>query len=182
LNNVIAGALGAVLLSGAAGIALGDDDDRGDAGPRWDKLAPVVSEPYRTECGGCHFAYQPGLLPAQDWGRVMGSLANHFGDDASLDPAIAQQLLDYLSANAADGRGARRSQAAGAVAAPGDSPPRITQSASFQRKHDEIPARLVKGNPQVGSFSNCQACHRGAEQANFDEDAVSIPGAPGWKD
>ena len=76
MNKNIVGALGAALLAiGAAGVALGDDDDgeRGGA-PRNRALAPVVNETYRTECGGCHFAYQPGLLPAQDWERLMGSL------------------------------------------------------------------------------------------------------------
>ncbi|WP_295458957.1 diheme cytochrome c [uncultured Thiodictyon sp.] len=184
MNKIIAGALSAVLLSGVAGITLGDDDDdRGGTEQRWGTLVPVVNERYRTECGGCHFAYQPGLLPAQDWGRVMGSLANHFGDDASLDPAVAKELLDYLITNSSDGGSSLRSIAVEAPAtAPAVNLPRITQTTYFQRKHDEIPTRLVTENAKVGSFSNCQACHQGAEQANFDEDAVSIPGAPNWKD
>jgi hypothetical protein len=183
LKKIIAGALSAVLLSGATGLALGDDDDRrGGAKQRWGKLAPVANERYRTECGGCHFAYQPGLLSAQDWSRVMGSLANHFGDDASLDPAAAKELLDYLTANASDGGRSLKAPAAGAATAATVNPPRITETPYFQRKHDEIPTRLVAGNAEVGSFSKCQACHKGAEQANFNEDDVSIPGAPGWKD
>ena len=183
MNKNIVGALGAALLAiGTAGVALGDDDDdeRGGA-PRNRALAPVVNESYRTECGGCHFAYQPGLLPAQDWERLMGSLDTHFGDDATLDPAVAKDLLDYLTANAA-GSAALHSGAVAAKPIAGDGLPRITATRAFQRKHDEIPARLVKDNPEVKSFSNCQLCHRGAEQGNFDEDAVSIPGAAGWKD
>ena len=45
----------------------------------------VGNETYQGECGGCHFAYQPGLLPGEDWERIMTSLDEHYGDDASLD-------------------------------------------------------------------------------------------------
>ena len=185
VNKLIAGALSAALLiGGATGVALGedDDDDEGGRAPSGRDLVPVVNERYRTECGGCHFAYQPGLLPGPDWGRIMGSLANHFGDDASLDPAVAQELLNYLTINSADGKGSMRLPAVATPPTPAEAPPRITETAYFTHKHDEIPARLVKGNVKVGSFSNCLACHPGAEKANFNEDAVSIPGAQGWKD
>ncbi len=189
MNKIVGIALGAALLAiGVAGIALGDDDGHegreghGGWGSRGRDLAPVVNESYRTECGGCHFAYQPGLLPADAWKRVIDTLDNHFGDDATLDPAVAQGLLDYLTANAANGNAAIRSRAFAAQPIAGEGPPRITQTAYFQRKHDEIPMRMVKGNPKVGSFSNCQSCHKGAEQGNFDEDQVSIPGVGRWED
>jgi hypothetical protein len=171
----------ALLASGIAGGARADDDDdeRGSK-QRNRALAPVANETYRTECGGCHFAYQPGLLPAKDWERLMGSLDKHFGDDATLDPSLAKDLLDYLTANAGVGKPALRAGAA--KPAVGNGPPRITETRDFRRKHDEIPVRLVTNNPEVKSFSNCQLCHRGAEQGNFDEDQVSIPGAGAWKD
>lgn len=181
----------AILAVGAAGIALGDDDDRegregrsehGGWMGRGHDVPPVTNERYRTECGSCHFAYQPGLLPADAWTRVMGQLDNHFGDDASLEPAVAKEILDYLTANAASGDKSIRSRAFAAKPIAGDAPPRITQTAYFQRKHDEIPARMVKGNPKVGSFSSCASCHQGAEQGNFNESSVSIPGFGRWED
>ena len=189
MNKIVLGALSAALLAiGTAGIALGDDDDREGHerhrgwAARGNDLTPVANQTYRTECGGCHFAYQPGLLPADAWTRLMGSLDNHFGDDATLDPAVAQELLDYLTANSADGNASIRSRAFAAKPIVGEGSPRITQTVYFQRKHDEVPMRLVKDNPKVGSFSNCQACHQGAEQGNYNEDLVSIPGAGRWED
>lgn len=185
MNKIVAGALSAALLAiGVVGIVLGDDDDEGRGGKssRGRDLAPVTNAVYRTECGSCHFAYQPGLLPADGWQRIMGSLDNHFGDDASLDPAVAKELLDYLTANSADGNASIRSRAFAAKPIAADGLPRITQTAYFQRKHDEIPQRLVKDNPKVGSFSNCNACHQGAEQGDFNEHRVSIPGAGRWTD
>ena len=183
MNKILASAFGgALLVVGVAGIAMGDDDDghRGRHGGR--DLAPVANQSYRTECGGCHFAYQPGLLPADAWRQLMGSLDNHFGDDATLDPAVSRALLEYLTANSADGNRSIRSRAFAARPLAADGPPRITQTVYFQRKHDEIPLRLVKDNPKVRSFGNCAACHQGAEQGRFNEHQVSIPGVGRWED
>ncbi len=191
LSNALIAALGVALLAlGASGLALSDshrgrDDDHdrrgtaplsGPAGTAWAQ----TQDRYRSECGGCHLAYPPGLLPAAAWGRVLDTLPDHFGDDASLDPALTAELRAFLTAHAGD-RGPMARPAAVPVAA-GEGPPRITQTRRFLREHDEIPARPVAGNPKVGSFSNCQACHRGAEQGRFDEDDVSIPGAGHWED
>jgi hypothetical protein len=119
---------------------------------------------YQQECASCHVAYPPGLLPAASWRRVMGGLSRHYGADASLDAATAAELSSWLAANAGSLRRAR------------DEPPqdRITQSAWFLRKHDEVPARTWK-LPAVKSPSNCVACHARAEQGDFNEHNVRLP-------
>ena len=187
-------ALGAAALAfGAAGIALSDqgrcdDDEREDQvedsgwWPRGRDVEPVANASYKAECGGCHLAYPAGLLPADAWQRVMADLGQHYGDDASLDPATATEILGYLTANGADGNARLRSRAFAAAPIPGDRPPRITETRYFQRKHDEVPTRLVLENPQVGSFSRCETCHSGAEQGRFNEDQVRIPGVGRWDD
>ena len=43
---------------------------------------------YKQECAGCHMAYPPGMLPAGSWSRMMKGLDQHYGTDASLDPAM----------------------------------------------------------------------------------------------
>jgi hypothetical protein len=185
MNKMIVGALSALLLTGGAtGIALADTAANGGDG-LWARLIsgrdvpPITSERYRTECSGCHFAYQPGLLPADGWTRIMGALDDHFGDDATLDPAVAKELSDYLTANAANDTRSIRSRAFAAYPLPADGTPRISKTAFFQRRHGEIPERLVKGNPQVKSFSQCDKCHRLAEKGQFHESSVIIPGGEG---
>ena len=71
---------------------------------------------------------------------------------------------NWLAANAGSSRRGR------------DEPPqdRITQSAWFLRKHDEVPARTWK-LPAVKSPSNCVACHARAEQGDFNEHNVRLP-------
>ncbi|WP_295438882.1 diheme cytochrome c [uncultured Thiodictyon sp.] len=183
--------LGAALIAlGASGLAWGEHDDDDDRGGRASAqgsrtrgdLASVTNEGYRTECGGCHFAYQPGLLPAAAWGRIMNTLDQHFGDDASLDPALKDELLAYLDANAADRSGGKRAGSFAAGKITGDGLPRITQTTYFKRKHHEVPIRYVKDNAQVKSFSACAACHPGADKGNFNEHQVKIPGVGRFED
>jgi mono/diheme cytochrome c family protein len=181
MNQALIAALGVALLAlGASGIAW-SDRDHGRADPDRANLGAPTNARYQSECGGCHLAYPPGLLPAADWNQVMDTLAEHFGDDASLDPAVAAEIRSYLRANAAD-RGLR-TRPGKATSTPGNQGPRrITQTRYFLRKHDEVPTRLVSGNPEIGSFSNCQACHVGAAKGDFDEEDVRIPGVGRWED
>jgi hypothetical protein len=148
--------------------------------PRED-VAPVQSAAYQQECGSCHFAYQPGLLPVASWQRLMDGLADHFGENAELDKETAGQLRAYLVANAADRVGTGRSPGI-ANSLRGSAPLRITETTYFRRHHHEIPLRIVKDNPEIGSFSRCDACHTGATRGNYDEDGVRIPGYGHWED
>ena len=50
-------------------------------------VAAIANPVYKEECGSCHMAYPPGLLPARSWTKVMSGLDNHFGDNAELDAA-----------------------------------------------------------------------------------------------
>ncbi|MBK1693910.1 cytochrome C [Chromatium weissei] len=186
-----------LLSLGAVGVAFSEDDDdeRGKQkrGSGWVQsradVAPVTNATYGKECSSCHMAYQPGLLPASAWAQVMTStaLSNHYGDDASLSETSRVEISDYLSANAADRSAQTRSQAFAVADAPnaqnqGDALPRITKTRYFVRKHDEIPMRFVTGNSEVGSFSQCHQCHRGAANGVYNEHQVNIPGHGAWAD
>ena len=145
---------------------------RGDGG---DDLMPRLSNPnWQQECSSCHLAYPPSLLPKASWQRLMGGLDQHFGENASLDPATRADILRFLEAHAADSGGSRTGskvmQRMDAKAAP----LRITETAWFVRKHDEVP-RTAWTRKAVGSAANCAACHRQAEKGIFDDDSVRIP-------
>lgn len=161
--------------------AMADDDDWGYSKTRRG-VAPVTNDTYAAECGACHFAYQPGLLPARSWKHIMGTLGNHFGDSAELDPAIAKPLTDYLLANAADNVRDRRSVKMARSVPADETPARITEVPYFRREHNEVPARYVTANPKVGSLSNCAACHTRAADGIYSESTVRIPGVGRWED
>ena len=178
------------LLLVATGTALAATDDEPRDWRRWlrmfPNIAPATQPAYLQECGSCHLAYPPGVLPAASWSRLLApeSLADHYGDDASLPDALVAELRTYLMANAAD-RSARIRERAFAVPGASGSDaglPRITETPYFIGKHDRIPARLVTDNPEVGSFSQCNRCHLGADRGIFDERQVEIPGLGRWKD
>jgi len=129
------------------------------------RLMPASVLPkYSQECAACHMAYPPGMLPAASWQRIMGRLDRHYGADASLDAASVQHIGNWLQANA------------GTYRRVSEVPPqdRITRSAWFEHKHDEVPATVWK-RASIKSAANCVACHGGAEQGNFSEHAVRVP-------
>ena len=126
------------------------------------------AELFTSECGACHMAYPAALLPARSWQAIMGNLADHFGENASLDPDAATRISDYLLANAADA-GGRQSNVLRGLAA-GDVPLRITDTPWWKRQHDEV-SRAAFKRADVKSASNCVACHgQGAARGVFEDD------------
>lgn len=137
---------------------------------------------YKEECASCHMAYPAWLLPQRSWRQVLGTLDNHFGDNAALEPATLKVVSEYLQANSADSSDVRRAKKI-LRSIPGDqTPTRISQLPYIKHKHDEIPARFISANPKVKSLANCIACHRGTEQGDFNDDNVNIPGFGRWDD
>ena len=119
---------------------------------------------YATECASCHIQYAPGLLPSKSWRAIMGSLDQHYGTDAGMDPKSVAEISAWLDKHAA---GTRKFA---------ESPPnnRITSSAWFARKHREI-GKDVWLRSAIKSRANCSACHQQAALGDFDEDNIRIP-------
>ncbi len=116
-----------------------------------ERVPPVTHAATLKECGECHMAYQPGLLPAASWTRVMDGLADHFGDKATLPDAVAADIRAYLVRNA--GRGDGRLL-------------RITEQRWWLHEHD-VGADVWR-RKEVGSKANCEACHRLAGKGDYD--------------
>jgi len=155
------------------------------SGSRYSSLdvAPVKNQLYRNECASCHFAYPAGLLPARSWQKLMSGLEDHFGDNAELTPEAHAAILTYLVDNAADTSDYKRSRRIMNALSNDETPLRITDTSYIKRKHNELTDREVRNNPEVGSLSNCVACHTQAEKGSFNENQIKIPGVPkswGW--
>lgn len=119
---------------------------------------------FKAECSSCHIAYQPALLAADDWRKLMAGLKDHFGSDATVDSKASLEITNFLTRNAGE---VSRLGSAG-------NPPRITQTQRFVRKHREVPAKFWR-DPRVKSAANCEACHRGAAAGNYGEHDIAIP-------
>ncbi|MFZ1624140.1 MAG: diheme cytochrome c [Gammaproteobacteria bacterium] len=127
---------------------------------------PAPTNPvWQEECGSCHIAYPPRFLPAESWQRLMGSLEDHFGTDASTDADTAATIRTFLVQNA------KRSKT---DAKASDAPLRITETRWFVHEHDEISAAKWK-SPAIKSAANCGACHREADKGSFRERDIKVP-------
>lgn len=153
IDSNSAASLFALLLALPAGAAHADG-----------KVYSATNETWKAECGSCHVAYPPQLLPAPSWRALMGGLDKHFGTDASLDPKTAAEIGAFLDKHAARARSTTA-----------DKPLlRITESAWFKHEHDEVAAATWK-SPKVNSPANCAACHRRAESGDYGERSLRIP-------
>lgn len=148
----------------------GDDDDGHGHRP----TTPVSSPAYQEECGSCHLAYPPGLLPARSWAAIMTSLEDHFGQNAEVEEATQQELTRYLLENAAETGSHRRSRKVLRGVPAERTPLRISTLPYIWRKHDELRPEVF-ARPAVTRRANCTACHSGAERGDFDDDRVKVP-------
>jgi len=98
----------------------------------------------------------------------------HFGADLALQTATREAVLAFLLANAAE---YSRTEAAFKInrSIPAASTPvRITQTAYWIKKHDDIDASRWQ-LPSVKSRTNCGGCHEDAEAGTFEDAAMRIP-------
>lgn len=112
---------------------------------------------YRAECGECHTAFAPDLLPVDAWQHIMDGLTQHFGVDASIDEREREEIGSFLARYA----GTRLF-----VVKRGD-PLRLTDTLWFHRMHGRI--KVLFQDPRVVSKSNCTACHAHADEGRYDE-------------
>ena len=138
-----------------------------------DHLKPATNQTYKETCGGCHFVYQPGLLPSVSWLKILSQLNDHFGEEIESDPHTIKIISDYLKTNGAENSTAKRSVKI--MKCLGNQVPvRISDIPYIRKKHHELDPAIFK-RKSIGSLSNCIACHTTAENGIYDDDDVKIP-------
>lgn len=147
---------------------------------RYKEVAPVTDATYNKECGSCHFAYQPGLLPEGSWRKLMEAkaLADHFNENAELDEQTRTHILKLLVEGSADKSPYKRSKKI-MRSIDGATPLRITETPYIKTRHEEVPEKLIK-QAKVKSLSQCDKCHMEADKGTFDDDTVHIPDHGYW--
>ena len=117
----------------------------------------VTDELVTRECGECHLAFHPVLLPAASWREIMATLVDHFGEDASVDAGTHDKIQAYLIASSAKGR-----------FDPDDPPLRFTDLPEFREGHNEGDVESMIRDHNVKTWADCISCHRNAERGYFD--------------
>jgi len=131
---------------------------------------PVVdNQAVRTECGDCHMVFPPQTLPKAVWGKIIGNLSDHFGEDASgQEPAVLAEILAYHVKNASDVsnvRAAKKWRTTAHVT-------RILDAPRFKAKHKGCDA--VWSHKLVRSPSNCLACHKTMDTTGSTKENMSF--------
>ena len=126
---------------------------------------------YIEECGACHVAYPPGLLPVQSWQEIMLGLSDHFEDNAEMDQETADEISRYLGEHAL--RMGRPSTMSEMLRNIPDKPPiRITELPAFISVHDNVHVQADGSDNQGVYLSRCAECHSDAEKGSFDENSI----------
>jgi cytochrome b len=130
---------------------------------------------WRNECGSCHLAFHPTLLPSRSWQRLMSEQNQHFGADLGLDAPTSAALLAFMTANAAELHQTEPATKIDLSVKAELAPLRITETPYWVKKHRDI-AEADWNSPLVKSRSNCAACHLDAEAGTFEDAAMRLPG------
>lgn len=129
---------------------------------------------WREECGSCHLAFHPNLLPARSWRKLMAEQNQHFGSDLALDAPTRQNLLAFMESSSAERSKTEAAFKINRSLKNGATPLRITETPYWVKKHKEI-TKTVWQFPQIKSTANCAACHQDAELGTFEDAAMRIP-------
>ncbi|MEI6315957.1 MAG: diheme cytochrome c [Syntrophus sp. (in: bacteria)] len=136
-------------------------------------LSKVTNEAYKKNCGTCHFAYQPELLPVRSWLKIINNPGGHPGGDLSVDNKTKAEIEKYLNQNSAEKSQSKISRKI--IASIGnDVPSRISEVPYIRDKHRKI-KQEVFSRKSIGSRGNCITCHKTAERGDYDDDNVTIP-------
>ena len=158
------------------------------------KIPRVNNVLYLEECGSCHLAYQPELLPRASWKKIMANLENHFGDDVQLTPNKHYALSRFIYKKAADKFAAKAGEKvvidrnpykkAGSeqtyrskmimASLNNAAPIRITEIPYIKDLHKAVNKDLFK-RKSVRSFANCEACHLSADGGLYYPKHIHVP-------
>ena len=155
--------MGSVLIFGLSGIVLHASEPAA--------AAYMKDELYIEECGACHLAYPPNLLPSAGWQAMLDQLAEHFGENAEMDDETDDHIRSYLEANGLKpGEPSTVSQLLRNL--PQTVPLRITDLPAFVVAHDPVLESMQVETVGVGFFSPCADCHREALDGLFDKELL----------
>lgn len=141
--------------------------DRGKIFGDWSKskgpsVSAVKFQQYNEICGSCHFPYQPGLLPAVSWEKIMSDVDNHYGKKLKLSSVELNTMTRYLLDNSA-----------------GRVNDEISNNILQTLKYEPVVIRITKipyivnnhsqlvDEEKMKKFGQCDSCHQGAVQGKY---------------
>jgi cytochrome b len=133
-------------------------------------VAAFKETAWGAECGSCHLAYAPSLLPGRSWRLMLEEQDRHFGEDLALDDGARSRLAAEASALQATAWGP---WALAGSAGSTDSPLRVTELPLWKEIHERIGDEAFK--EPVNGRHDCEACHDDAGSGIFHPRMIHIP-------
>ena len=137
-------------------------------------IALPDNELWRAECGDCHLAYYPVLLPARSWDKLLQTQENHFDEDLALDKESITEIRTFLLANSADSKQTEAARKINASTPANETPLEVSKTVYWLKKHDDIDEKYWQSNI-VNSKGNCEACHFDAQQGTYEDSGMRLP-------
>ena len=115
--------------------------------------------------------FPPNRLTSGGWKKIMTTLSDHFGEDASLPPKTVKHIQAYLMSKGFDTKGSYPSKLkVKAWKKKGlDDPIRITVTPGWKRHHRTEKYRLMSKDVKYSRGANCIICHKKAERGMYEE-------------
>lgn len=130
---------------------------------------------WREECGACHLAFHPSLLPARSWKLMMQEQASHFEEDLYLEQDTVKEIETFLVENAAEQGLTEAAWKINRSIPKTETLLRITETPYWIKKHQDI-SDVVWKHPKVNGKVDCAGCHLDAEAGTFEDAAMHLPG------
>lgn len=105
---------------------------------------------YLENCGSCHVALPPEVMPTDTWRQLLLDLNEHYGN--SVEPILRPSLLAMWSYIRQFSRPLKEKEA---------TPYRLTQSRYFKALHPQVKF------PETVRPSTCVSCHPGVPQYDY---------------
>jgi Dihaem cytochrome c len=125
-------------------------------------VSTVKFQQYNEICGSCHFPYQPGLLPAVSWEKIIADADNHHGEKLKLSPVELNTMRRYLLDNSA---GRVNDEISNNILRTLKYEPvvtRITKTPYIVKMHSQL-----DNEDKMKNFGQCDSCHQGATQGKY---------------
>jgi len=129
---------------------------------------------WREECGACHLAFHPSLLPARSWKTIMAEQDAHFAEDLFLEPDAVADIEAFLVKNSAEQGLTEAAWKINRSIPKSETLLRITEAPYWLKKHQEI-SDAIWQDPKINGKVNCAACHLDAEKGTFEDAAMRLP-------
>ena len=137
--------------------------------------APLpTNKTWEEECGECHLAFHPSLLPARSWQLMMEKQNEHFDEELDYDPDVYEEIRQFMIKNSADTGISEAAHKMKNSIPENETPLRITETKYWKNKHKEIDEKYWKSE-KVKSKNNCGACHLDAKTGWFEDSNMRLP-------